>query len=112
MPGIENLLARGIRALVPRDYLSLGDHFDPIHVTFDSYRLKRPRPRYTVAVTVKGHRLILVHLPHFTQAGIETVHRQCECGSTFGLKTLTNRLALATDRALPLCLAAVAKMRV
>jgi hypothetical protein len=68
---IEHLLARGIRASMPRDHLVGGHHGHGIDVALDGHRLKGPRARHAVGVAVETHRLIFVHPRRLLDAGIE-----------------------------------------
>lgn len=110
MTRIENLLALGIRPLVPGDCLTPGDHLDTIHVALDRHRLKRPTARHAVAVIVEGDRLVLIHLPLFADAGVEAVIGKRQCFAAVLLKALSDRFSLAADGSLSIVFAAAAQI--
>ena len=74
--GIEDLMAMLIAPLMPGHNPPFGHDLHPVHVALDGHGREGIRPRHAVAVAVKGHGLVLVHLARLIDAGIETMPRQ------------------------------------
>src|SRR5699024_2220139 len=64
----------------------------------DRDRLEGVPPGHAVADRVEGHRLVLVDLAGFGQAGIEGIGRQGQRGATVLLEPLADRRLAAGDR--------------
>ena len=73
MQGIEQLLAAAVAPLVRGNDLPVGHHLDVIDVALHGHGAERPASRYAVAIPVKAHRLVLVHLARLK----DTTRRTC-----------------------------------
>lgn len=109
---IEHLLIVIVRAPVPRDDLAAGHDLHVPHIRLDGHTLKSVHARYTVAITIEAHRLVLVHAGRLLQTGIESPCRQGQGLGTLALEALADRLFLPCLLALAIAQTAGMQMRI